>query len=183
METSNIAEVMAWLSGFVDSFDFTRVGEDQSLGRDVAMKFVERIHDRAHEIKGGAFEEWKENAPAYAAWKQERYNVADTPTVRTGQMLSQKSLFGRTTIAAREITMKYGVGTPPDRTSTGVELADADTKRTDLEKAYYVHTGQSKHEIKRPFYEVNEMDGRHVSDLCQQNLNDLIRETNAANGY
>ena len=58
-------------------------------------------------------------------------------------MLSQKSLYGRTTIDPKLITMIYGTNAPPDRTRNGVPLSDADKAITDTEKAYYAHTGQS----------------------------------------
>lgn len=68
-------------------------------------------------------------------------------------------------------------------TKTGVPLSDADKAITDIQKAYFAHTGQGPHGTKRPFYQVNEAEGKAVSELCQENLNDLIREENAKNGY
>ena len=182
--SSNINQVMAWINGFVDSFDFNRVGADQSLGRDVAMKVVENIHERCEQQPpGGVDGEWDENAPDYARWKEKRYGISDGPNTRTGQMLSQKSLYGRTRIAPKEITMVYGTNQPPSGTKTGVEMTEADKKVTDSQKAYYAHTGQGPHGTIRPFYQVNEADGKAVSELCQENLNDMIREENAKNGY
>jgi hypothetical protein len=181
METSNISDVMSNLKGVIDGFNFTVKGADQSLGRDVAKLIVKRIADRSLSDQGPAGGgEWPKNAPAYAAYKEKRYGVPDpAPNVRTGQMLSAKSLMGTTIVEAYLITMRYGVGEPPDRTGTGVPLAKADTKRTDIEKAYYAHTGQSKKKIKRPFYEVDEADGIAVVELCQKNLNAYIEATNA----
>ena len=63
---------------------------------------------------------------------------------------------GRTTIEPDQVTMIYGTGDPPARASFGSptekRFARAQ-KRTDIEKGYYAHTGQSKHKIKRPFYQ------------------------------
>jgi hypothetical protein len=192
-DNSNIDEVIAFLDGFVDSFNFKRPGIEQSLGRDIQYKVADRIQTRALSDRKGTGEPWKENSTrafpwfpnGYKAWKLENYG-ADEPNSRTGQMLSQKSIRGRSTIEEREITMIYGTGEPPASATFGSpapELLERDRKVTDVQKAYFAHTGQTKQLIKRPFYEVDESDGVAVSQLCQENLNDLIRETNALNGY
>jgi hypothetical protein len=36
MDSSNIADVISFLDGFIDGFNFLRVGHEQNLGRDVA---------------------------------------------------------------------------------------------------------------------------------------------------
>jgi hypothetical protein len=182
MTASNINDVVGFLSRFVDSFDFERPGIDQNLGRDVAMKVVHRIHDRSHEERAGVSGIRLANESKYKAWRDKKYGVSE-PNSGTGQMLSQKSLYGRTTIDSRKVTMIYGTGDPPDREVFGRAVAPAGEKRTDIEKAYIAHTGQSIHKIKRPIYEVGASDGAAVSELCQQNLNDLIRETNAESSY
>jgi hypothetical protein len=184
-DTSNIDGLMVHLRDIVDGFNFTRVGTDQSLGRDVANLVVARIAQRGVTDKGGISGPWPENSTkeppkgGYKGYKERRYGV-DQPNVRTGQMLSQPSLFGRTTVEAYLITMRYGTGEVADRTTTGVPLAKADTKRTDIEKAYFAHTGQSVHKIKRPFYEVDESDGTAVVEFLQQKLDAYIEATNTA---
>ncbi len=137
----------------------------------------------AQKDKRGIGAEWDPNAPDYAAWKEKRYDIVDLPNTRTGQMLSHMNLFGRTRVAADEVTMVYGLNEIPTRTKTGRDLTEADKKVTDTQKAYYAHTGQGPHGTIRPFYQVNEADGKAVSELCQENLNDMIREENAKNGY
>jgi hypothetical protein len=189
-EHSNIGDIMAWLAEFADGFNFTRVGADQSLGRDMANKVVERIIDRSLTDRRGINGEWDDNsttpskryARGYKQYKEEEYRV-DQPNVRTGQMLDQLSLYGRTTIDDKLITMKYGLDAVPSRTSTGVALKKADLAITDVQKAYFAHTGQSHKKIKRPFYEVDESDGAAVVELAQENLNGYIMKTNADNGY
>jgi hypothetical protein len=47
--------------------------------------------------------------------------------------------------------MVYGVDAPPDRTFTCADLSEADKKVTDCQKAYYAHTAQGPHKVKRPF--------------------------------
>jgi hypothetical protein len=56
-------------------------------------------------------------------------------------------------------------------------------KVTDAFTAYLAHTGQSKKQIVRPFYQLIDEDGKAIAELCQENLNAYIRDTNAANGY
>ena len=193
MSTSNIDNVVRFLDGFVDSFDFKRPGVDQSLGRDVAMKTVDRMQTRALQERRGVGVTWAPNSTkpikgypgGYKQWKETHYGVGE-PNSRTGQMLSQRSMYGRTRIESKEITMIYGIDKPPDRAvfgTPGEDLFKQDEKVTDVQKAYFAHTGQSAKKITRPFYEVNEDDGKAVSELCQETWNDLIRETNAANGY
>lgn len=175
---------MRFLDDFADAFDFTRPGAEGSLGKDVLKAGVECISTRAIDRNAGPDDVWQENEPKYAAWKAKRYNMSDDkPNVRTGQMLSEKSLTGRSTIEPKQVTMIYGVDAPPDGTWTGAPLTEQDKKITDVKKAYFAHTGQSVHHIKRPFYQLTETDGKEISELCQKNLNDMIRETNAANGY
>ena len=67
------------LNEWLDRFDFTRPGLDQSLGRDVAMKTVDRIIDRS-EQKRSITEDWPANAPKYAKWKEKKYDVAECRT-------------------------------------------------------------------------------------------------------
>jgi hypothetical protein len=184
---------MAFLEGFVDSFDFTRPGIDQTLGRDVKGLAAQRIYDRAITTKGGVSGPWPENEPVYAAAKEKRYDTdPQDPNVRTGQMLSQQSIEGRSTVEPKQVTMVYGTNTLPNGLRDGGALplktrgpnkGQPIDDKTDVEKAYFAHTGQSMHKIKRPFYEVNESDAEAVVELCQENLNDLIREKNAENGY
>ena len=187
---TNIEDVNRWLAEFADGFNWTRVGEDQSLGRDMAMKIVERIIDRSLNDRRGIDGPWDDNSTTpsnryprgYKQYKEEEYRV-DQPNVRTGQMLDQLSLYGRTTIEDKVITMKYGLDAVPSRTSTGVPLKKSDLAITDVQKAYFAHTGQSHKKIKCPFYEVDESDGAAVVAIAQANLNGYITKTNADNGY
>ena len=176
MDTSNIGQIVRWLDDFVDSFDFLRVGEDQSLGRDIMKEVVEGIQKRSGDEKRGAGAEWDLNEPKYAAWKVKRYKLGpEEPNVRTGQMLSQKSLEGRTKIEAKEIMMIYGVGDPPDKTRTlvplptytrGDHVGEQIDDKTDIEKAYFAHTGQGQRGVIRPFYEVDETIAAGVIEDC-----------------
>lgn len=191
-QNSNAAHVQAWLEHWLAGVNFTRPGADQSLGRDIALKVVDRIATRGTVDKSGADGEWPKNAPAYAAYKAKRYGITDAPNIRTGQMLSQQSLYGRTRIEEKEITMVYGVNAPPDRTGTGVPLSESDKQVTDVEKAYFAHSGsgtgrnskgQFSANTKRSFYAANREDAIAVVELAQANINEYIEATNRDNGY
>jgi hypothetical protein len=192
MQNSNADHVQAWLENWLTGVNFKRVGADQSLGRDIARRIVERIHDRSLEDKAGIDGEWDANAPAYAAYKEKRYGIVDQPNVRTGQMLDKISLFGRTRIEEKEITMVYGINAPPGQTTTGAPLSESDKKVTDVQKAYFAHRGSgssrnSKGQFAakkiRPFYQVDESDAAEVVKLAQANINEYIEKTNRDNGY
>jgi hypothetical protein len=149
------------------------------------MKVVDRIQSRSLQERCGAKEYWLGNAPKYKAWKEANYGTGDANS-RTGQMLSQKSLYGRTKIYEEQIVMVYGTNEVPDRAAFGSPTAkqlEQDQKRTDTEKAYFAHTGQSKKKIKRKFYEVDEADAAAVVEVCRENLCEYITNTNASRGY
>ena len=46
MDNSNISQIVRFLDAFVASFEFLRVGIDQTLGRDVATRIIEQINER-----------------------------------------------------------------------------------------------------------------------------------------
>jgi hypothetical protein len=118
MSSSNIEQVTAWLNTWVDGFDFRRVGKDQNLGRDIVNKVVQQIADRGLNERRGVDGPWPANKPKYMAWKEKNYGTGETNS-RTGQMLSQKSLYGHTTIESKQVTMIYGTNQPPDQAAFG----------------------------------------------------------------
>jgi hypothetical protein len=191
---SNIAEVTKWLQDFADSFDFKRPGNDQNLGRDIVHLGAQRIRDRSLQDRTGFGTAWAPNSETpshwapegYRAWKEKNYGTPE-PNSRTGQMLSLLSMKGRSTVESKQVTMIYGIDKPPPTGpafgNPGPKLLERDQKVTDVQKAYFAHTGQSKKKVVRPFYQLIDDDGKAIAELCQENLNDLIRETNAANGY
>jgi hypothetical protein len=142
------------LDRIVATIDFTRPGAEGSLGKDIALVIVEEIRtrtvDNAQAADGSTL---KENEPRYAARKRAKYGM-DQPLLRTGQMLSQLSLLGQTTIGPQRIEMKYGLGVPPSSGSTGY-IEDGDMKVTDREKAGWT-------EAERPFYALDDRIGDEV---------------------
>jgi hypothetical protein len=190
---SNIAEVQAWLSQWVDSFDMQRQIGPRSLGRDIAHNAVQIIQDRSLQERTGFGTAWPPNSETptrwhpqgYKAWKEENYGT-DAPNSRTGQMLSKESLYGRTTIEAKLVTLIYGTNQPPTRAAFGTPTEkqfEQDQKVTDTFKAYLAHTGQSKKNIVRPFYRLNEIDAPEIVEVCREHLVEYITDTNASRGY
>lgn len=183
-DTSNINEVVAYLQGIVDDFNFTRPGTDGSLGRDVRNLEAERIELRSGQNKTGPDgSPWPANAPTYADWKNRKYGWSEV-NKKTGRMLSLTSLKGdKTTIEKDLVTLRYGTEqattetySPADNRSEKCKTADG--KVTDLQKAEYAHTG-GKHGKKRPFYGVGEGDAEAITELCQKNLDQFIAAKNA----
>lgn len=189
-QNSNISDVRRWLDQWVKGIDFTRPGKDQSLGRDIAIviirgrpgKLLGGIQGRAsREHRGASPTPWPPNSSkpsrwhpgGYKGWKAERYGLADEPNFRSGQMLSQTSLYGQTTIQPTVVTMRYGTGTPPSRSAapTGY-LSDADRRVTDTAKAQY-------NSPKRPFYEIDSEDAKAVVEECQEFVNRYIIMSNS----
>jgi hypothetical protein len=94
-------------------------------------------------------------------------------------MLSRISLFGRTRVEPQLVTMVYGINKPPWESAapTGY-IDDEDLEVTDTEKGFWAHDGQSQLKIKRRFYEINKDDVAAVVKLCQDSLDEMIREFN-----
>jgi hypothetical protein len=177
---SNIDDVMLDLEAWMARFDFTMPGHYGSLGRDVAMAVVEGIQNRSNRDRRGATQGWRPNEPKYRKWKLRKYGI-DEPNTRTGQMLSQLSLYGKTTIEPELVTMVYGTDTVTERAvfggnHTASDLA-RDQKKTDTEKAYLAHTGQSVHKILRPFYELDDEITQDIRKLIERALTDYLGET------
>jgi hypothetical protein len=190
MATPNIDEVCRWLQEFAESFDFTRPGKDQSVGRDLALTIVHGpdvggqggILGRCAAGVGADGTPWPPNAPEVSARKQEDYGW-DEPNRRTGQMLSQQSLYGRTRIEPDQVTLVYGTGQPPSGSAAPSGYSSkADRETPDVLKASLAHSGQGRKGIRRPFYEATREDAENVSAVAQENLNEYIRETNQARG-
>ena len=131
MSSSNIAQVTAFLDGFIDSFNFHRVGNEGSLGRDIVKLAAQLMRDRALTHRTGFGTAWPPNSETpshwapegYREWKEKNYGTPE-PNSRTGQMLSQLSMEGRSRIEPQQVTMIYGIDKPP----TGAAFGSPDPK-------------------------------------------------------
>ena len=136
----------------VRRFDFTLVGKDQSLGRDLAVRAA--IGSETGELEGGGIQgrsmqglgpdgnPWPENDPKYADYKAKKYNVY-LPGELGGQMLSKLSLLGQVVVSSDSVQMNYGTGQPPTKTTarSGAALRPGELKATDTDKADWFFDG------------------------------------------
>ena len=191
MASSNIGDVMEFLRDFVEGFDFTRPGRDQSLGRDLAHAQVDQIMTRSSKFQspdgsqwtGNSTSPWRRYPQGYKQWKEEQYGWDDAPNYRTGQMLSQLSLFGRTRIEPRQITLIYGIEAAPTRSASpnGHLNLETDGKVTDVQKATWAHGGE-KGKPARPFYGVGDGDAEALCAVAREALHEYIRSSPYSQG-
>lgn len=185
MSTSNASTVFANIERWLDGFNFARPGREQSLGRDTAMVIIRGPDVGAQGgIMGRCAAEvtpdgvpWPPNSddPAghgYASRKEELYGWRETNR-RTSQMLSQQSLYGKTTIEPFRVTLRYGEDTPPSnsKSPTGY-ISDQDKSVTDVQKATWAH------EQGRGFYAATGEDRHNVVGMLQKDLDGYVRERN-----
>ena len=168
-DSDNLAELIAWIDGLVETFDFTLPGVEGSLGRDLAAKAAEGLAKRSNDSLDPDGTAWEENSAQYEKYKRKRYLMADRPNIRTGQMLSPKSLLGGTEVSRDEVLMKYGTGEVPTRAVTGVPLSVADESITDIEKAFFCSQT-------RRFYALDEKIADDLQGVAQNALDKHIAE-------
>jgi phage gpG-like protein len=169
-------ELTKFLTDFVEHFDFTRKGREESLAHDVVDLVVARIMDRSSRGEAPDGSTWAANSTTPTKWHPQGYRQYkldkygwDDPNYRTGQMLSQTSLSGKIVIKQKEMEIGYGTDQPPSRggSPTGVLLPE-DLKVTDTQKAEWAHNGG------RPFMGLGADDPEKIVELIQENLNDYI---------
>ena len=169
-DQSNYARIESWKKELIDSWVFTRPGEDQSLGRDMAGDVAQGIHDRTIEDQRDATgSPLKPNKDPYKTWKEVKLGVYQ-PLVKTGQMLSLTSLLGDVTVTDDEILMKYGTGEPPSRSaSPSGSLSNQDASVTDRQKAEW-------NSEERPFFALDDKIVEALMDRAGDAFDKAARE-------
>jgi hypothetical protein len=175
------AEFAQLLTDFIDGFDFTRPGHNQSLARDVADLVIARIQDRSWRGEAPDGSTWVENSSKPTQWHPQGYRKYkddiygwDDPNYRTGQMLSKMSLGGKVVISQKVIEIGYGTDSAPTRGGSPTSaLLDADKKVTDTQKAEWAHNPTGGRPA-RKFFGVGAGDPEKIVELVQENLNDYI---------
>ena len=114
------------------------------------------LASRGADALGSDDAEWPENHPRYRDRKERLYGQQN-PNFRTTQMLSRESIRGESAIGHDEVSWQYGTGLPSPDGKT-----KHDRTVTDRQKAHYAETGQSEHDIRRPFFAVAEQDADDV---------------------
>lgn len=137
-DSDNLDTVMGQLTAIINSFDFTRPGADESLGKDCAMAIAQDIVDQSARQQTPDQQDFPRNAPEYAEWKGKKYGFPPPAYgYRTGQTLSLNSVAGEIDVRPDEVVLKYGKGQPPNRSSASEYITDADKSITDIEKMYF----------------------------------------------
>jgi hypothetical protein len=170
--SSVIRAYFAKLANLIETFNFTRPGKDESMGKDAAHKIAVGIFTRSREEQGGPEGPWPENDPDYTDWKWNKYHV-ELIGVRTGQMLSLESLLGKVDVAPTTVEIYYGTGQAPTGSMSSSYISQADTSITDIEKAWFFTR------MKGSFYELDDKIANDVKQYFSDELSEFIRELNA----
>jgi hypothetical protein len=160
------------LEGLVKTFDFTRKGQGESMGKDAAGKVAEGIVDRSAAEQRGVDASFPANDPDYTADKVNRYGV-DLIGFRTGQMISLPSLLGHVDVTPDTVLMTYGTNTPPTRSMSSSSISTSDQRVTDTEKAEYFTNRKGR------WYAIDDTIADDVRVYFADQLGGFIRELNA----
>jgi len=154
----NLDAVSAWIEETIDEigWDMDSPQGQGTLADAVIDTVIDGIQARSLVKRGadslGSEEEWPDNHPEYRKRKERLYGEHN-PNFRTTQMLSRESLKGQPEVGHDETLWPYGTGQPSPDGRTKHDRAV-----TDVQKAHYAETGQSEHQIRRPFFAVTEED-------------------------
>jgi hypothetical protein len=178
---SNIEELVSYLDSFAHSINFKRKGADRELGEAIVETIIygegpgsgTGIRGRCEKEVTPEGSPWPANPTEYASDKEAKYGWSEV-NHRTGQMLSEPSLKGRTRIEPELITMVYGTDSAPSKSysPTGY-LSKSDEKTTDVKKATIAHAAG------RGFYGLGQGDPENVAKVGQEYVNEAILEHNA----
>lgn len=166
---SDIGDLSDWLDEAIDEIGWDMPagaegathGRAQTLGEASVETVIDGIQARALVRRGADAlgpdeEDWPPNTPSYRRDKERRYGEHN-PNFRTNQMLSRESLRGKPQVGHEAVEWKYGTDLAAENART-----KHDRSITDVEKARLAESGQSKHQIRRPFFAVSEQDADEV---------------------
>jgi hypothetical protein len=167
---SNGDDISDLVDDLVATFDFTRAGKEQALGKELAHAAAESIRDRCMQGLDPDGNPFKSNEKEYAKYKRRRYDAVQ-PGILGGQMFSLESTVGQPNISADKVEMVYGTGSlPPANARNGVPLYPSERTATDREKAeYFTASG-------REFYKLNEDDAEAVMDVAAEAITEYLDE-------
>lgn len=166
------AEYINKLKALIETYDFTRPGRDQSLGRDAANKVAELILDRSVRDQGGPDGTWPANKDTYTRRKERLYHV-NLIGFRTGQMISLPSLLGHVDIGRHNVTLTYGTGTAPSSSMSSPYISESDKQISDTKKAEYFTARKGR------FYALDETISDALRELFAEDLDKFIKQCNA----
>jgi hypothetical protein len=174
-QQADIGEIIrayfANLERLIATFDFTRQGRHEALGKEAAYLVADEIQIRSSRDQRGPDGHFPPNGAAYTQRKRMRYGV-ELIGVRTGQMWSLPSLRGRIDIAPKLVIMTYGTGEYPP-TDAIHPTYDEDTMHTDVSKAMFFTQRKGK------FYALdNEIEDKLRAYFASE-IDYFVRELNA----
>lgn len=145
------------------------------MGLDAAHAVAEAIAEAGADQRTTDDEPFPSNEPKYAEWKDKKYGVGNPAYGRrTGQMLSLQSLRGKIDVTPHEVTLAYGTGEAPERSSASGYINDADKAITDKKKAEYNHEKMGR------FYKVGKSGRERVVEVMKEALGRAIQEENGS---
>ena len=174
---SNEAEVLAWLTTGVTSFDFNApVPGGGTLAQAIQANHAQQIQERSLGEQRGPLLPFKKNDPVYAARKLEEFG-SDLVNYRTGAMLSKESLEGQITVNGTEMVHVYGTGQPGDPeqgrkakpTRPGRKDRKTKAEPTDIQKANWAA------ELGREFFGLDDQMKVRNAELVGEALAEHLR--------
>lgn len=140
---SNVDAVAKHVEDLIATFDFTRPGIEESMGKDALHAIAEDIASSAAALQANPTgDPFPDNEPEYAEYKARKYGMHPPAYgFRTGQTFSLESLLGEQSIGPDSAEMRYGTGQPPSRSSASGYISEADQEITDIEKMYFLTNG------------------------------------------
>lgn len=171
--SQNISDYFGKLGRLIGTFDFTRHGQNESMGKDAAGIAAEGILDRSVADQAGADGVFPENDPEkYTPWKRRKYGV-DLIGFRTGQMISLPSLLGKVEVSPDSVLIHYGTGLAPAESMSSNYISESDKRVTDTEKAEYFT------EKKGRWFALDDKIAGQVREFFADQLGTFIKELNA----
>lgn len=165
-------QLAAKLNELVDSFDFTRVGKDKSLGHTLIGVIHDRIIDRMAAEQDPDGNPWEANRGRYGEKKREvgvpigvGYYGKEGGT--GGEMRSEREVQGKVSLAPESVTSTYGWDDETRRKGSWFTRGSSGPGDGEVSGA--------KNQPPRPFYAFNEEDADAVAEEAGRALDQIIK--------
>ena len=171
--SQTISDYFKRLEALIATFDFTRQGQNESMGKEAAGIVAEGILDRSISDQAGPDGAWLANDPKYTERKRRPYGV-ELIGVRTGQTCSRfTSLLGRVDVSPQHVEIHDGTGGYAEQGQAMHPVYEADQLWTDVSKAQFFT------ENKGAFFKLDTTIAEKVIGYFAAELEEFIRELNA----
>lgn len=158
--TSNAAEVVAELQGFVGGLGFGGRGRYRSFGEDARDVIAQGVYDRT--VLAQQYPDGAPLAPLAPSTLREKRlkGYPETILVRTGLMLSGEELRGEATVTRTSLDVEYG------RTELAKQEAEWATEGS-----------RKRHRPPRRFFELDRRDEADLDLLAQESLDNQAADS------